>query len=72
VPTPGIRDRLIGVPDPEHGRGSLDREHEVERIPYSAQLDDRLSVCVSEAKEDVILGDAVFTNNDIVDGEQVD
>jgi hypothetical protein len=36
------------------------------------QLDDRLSVCVSEATEDVILGDAVFTNNDTVDGEQAD
>jgi hypothetical protein len=36
------------------------------------QLDDRLSVCVSEAKNDVILGDEVFTNNDTVDGEQVD
>jgi hypothetical protein len=32
----------------------------------------RLSVCVSEATEDVILGDAVFTNNDTVDEEQVD
>jgi hypothetical protein len=36
------------------------------------QLDDRLSVWVSEETEDVILGDAVFTNNDTVDGEQVD
>jgi hypothetical protein len=35
-------------------------------------LDDRLSVCVSEATEDVILGDPVFTNYDTVNGEQVD
>jgi hypothetical protein len=35
-------------------------------------LDDGLSVCVSEATEDVIQGDAVFTNNDTVYGEQVD
>jgi hypothetical protein len=65
------KDRLIGDPDPEHGCGTLDREHELESIPCSVQLDDRLSVCVSEATEDVILGDAVFTNNDTVDGEQV-
>jgi hypothetical protein len=31
-----------------------------------------LSVCVSEATEDVTLGDAVFTKNDTIDGEQVD
>jgi hypothetical protein len=68
----GVRDRLIGVPAPEHGCGSLDREHELESTPCTVQLDDRLSVCVSEATEDVILGDAVFTNNDTVDGEQVD
>jgi hypothetical protein len=70
--SPGVRDRLTGDPDPEHGCGSLDREHELESIPCSVQLDERLSVCVSEATEDVILGDAVFTNNDAVDGEQVD
>jgi hypothetical protein len=70
--SPGVRDRLIGVPYPEHGCGSGDREHELESIPCSVQLEDRLSVCVSEATEDVILGDAVFTNNDIVDREQVD
>jgi hypothetical protein len=35
-------------------------------------LDDRLSVCVSEATEDVIPGDAVFTNYDTVNGEQMD
>jgi hypothetical protein len=56
-----VRDRLIGVPDPEHGCGSDDREHELESIPCNVQLGDRLSVCVSEATEDVILGDAVFT-----------
>jgi hypothetical protein len=44
---PGVRDRLIGVLDPEHGCGSLDREHELESIPFSVQLDDSLSVCVS-------------------------
>jgi hypothetical protein len=43
----------------------------LESIPCSVQLDDRLSLFVSEATEDVILGDAVFTNNDTVDGEQV-
>jgi hypothetical protein len=32
----------------------------------------RPAVYVSEATEDVIPGDAVFTNNDAVDGEQVD
>jgi hypothetical protein len=64
----GVRDSLIGNPDPEHGCSSLDREHELAIIPCSVQLDDRLSVCVSEATEDVILGDAVFTNNDTVDG----
>jgi hypothetical protein len=63
---------LIGFPDPEHGCGSGDREHELENIPCSVQLEDRLSLCVSEAKEDVILGDALFTNNDTIDGEQVD
>jgi hypothetical protein len=68
----GVRDRLIGVPDPEHGCGRLDSEHELESILCSAQLDNRLSVCVSEATEDVILGDAIFTNNYTVDGEQVD
>jgi hypothetical protein len=44
----------------------------LESIPCSVHLDDRLSVCVSEATEDVILGDAVFTKNDTKDGEQVD
>jgi hypothetical protein len=34
--------------------------------------DKSLCYSVSEATEDVILGDAVFTNNDTVDGEQVD
>jgi hypothetical protein len=34
--SPGVRDRLIGVPDPEHARGSIDREHELESIPCSA------------------------------------
>jgi hypothetical protein len=68
----GVRDRLVGVPDPEHGRGSGDRERELENIPCSAQMDDTLSVCVSEATEDIILGDAVFINNGTVDGEQVD
>jgi hypothetical protein len=68
----GVRDRLVGVPDPENGRGSGDREHELEIIPCSAQMDDTLSVCVSEATEYIILGDAVFTNNGTVDGEQVD
>jgi hypothetical protein len=63
---------MMGVPDPEHGCGTLDREHELESIPCSVQLDDRLSVSVSEATEDVILGGAVFTNNDTVDEEQVD
>jgi hypothetical protein len=29
----GVRDRLIGVPDPEHGCNSFDREHELESIP---------------------------------------
>jgi hypothetical protein len=48
---------MIGVPDPKHGCGRLDREHESEIIPCSVQLDDRLSVCVSEATEYVILGD---------------
>jgi hypothetical protein len=43
----------------------------LQSIPCSVQLDGRLSVCVSEATEDVILGDAVFANNDTVDGEQV-
>jgi hypothetical protein len=43
----------------------------LESIPCSVQLDDRFSVCVSEATENVILGDAVFTNNYTVDGEQV-
>jgi hypothetical protein len=70
--SPGDRDRMMGVPDPEHGCGTLDREHELESIPCSVQLDDRLSVSVSEATEDVILRDAVFANNDTVDGEQVD
>jgi hypothetical protein len=70
--SPGVRDSLIGVPDPEHVCGRLDSEHELEIIPCSAQLDYRLSVRVSEATEDVILGDAVFANNDTVDGEQVD
>jgi hypothetical protein len=69
--SPGVRDRLIGYPDPEHGCGSLDREHELESIPCSVQLDDRLCVCVSGSTEDVIVGDAVFTNNDTVDGEQM-
>jgi hypothetical protein len=27
--SPGVRDRLIGDPDPEHGCGSLDRENEL-------------------------------------------
>jgi hypothetical protein len=31
-----------------------------------------LSVCVSEVTEYFILGDTAFTNNDTVDGEQVD
>jgi hypothetical protein len=35
-------------------------------------LEDRLSVCVSVATENVILGDEVFKNNDTIDGEQVD
>jgi hypothetical protein len=39
--SPGVRDRLMEVPDPEHGCGTLDREHEWERIPCSVQLDDR-------------------------------
>jgi hypothetical protein len=69
--SPGVRDRLIEDPDPEHGCGSLDREHELGSFPCSVQLEDRLSVCVSDAREDVILGDAVFTNNYTVDGEQV-
>jgi hypothetical protein len=51
----GVRARLIEVPDPEHECGSLDRKHELESIPCSVQLDYRLSVCVSEATEDVIL-----------------
>jgi hypothetical protein len=68
----GVLDRLIRDPDPEHGCGSLDREYELESIPCSLQLDDRFSVRASEATEDVILGDAVFTKNDTVDGEQVD
>jgi hypothetical protein len=70
--SPGVRDMLMGVPDPEHGCGTLDTEHELKSIPCSVQLDDRLSVSVSEATEDVILRDAVFANNDTVDGEQVD
>jgi hypothetical protein len=68
----GVQDRLTGDPDPEHGCGSSGREHELESIPFSVQLDDRLSVCVSKATEDVILGDAVFKNTDTLDGEQVD
>jgi hypothetical protein len=70
--SPGVRDRLIGDPDPEHGCGSLDREHELESIPCSVQLDARFSVCVSEATKDVNLGDAVYKNNGTLDGEQVD
>jgi hypothetical protein len=70
--SPDVRDMLMGVPDPEHGCGTLDREHELESIPCSVQLDDRLSVSVSEATEDVILRDAVFANNYTVNGEQVD
>jgi hypothetical protein len=62
----------MGVPDPEHGCGSGDREPELGIIPCSVQLEDRLSVWVSEATKDVILGDAVFINNDTVDREQVD
>jgi hypothetical protein len=68
----GVRDRMIGVPDHEHGCGSLNRENKLESIPCSVQLDNRLSVYVSEATEYVILGDAVFANNNTVDGEQVD
>jgi hypothetical protein len=49
--SPGIRDRLIGDTDPEHGCGTLDREHELESIPCSVELDDRLSVCVSEPQK---------------------
>jgi hypothetical protein len=39
----GVRDRLIWVPDPEHGCGSGDKDHELEIIPCSVQLEDRLS-----------------------------
>jgi hypothetical protein len=63
---------MMGVPDPEHGCVTLAREHELESIPCSVQFDDILSVCVSEVTEYFILGDTAFTNNDTVDGEQVD
>jgi hypothetical protein len=66
----GLRDRRIGVPDPEHGYGSGDIEHELEIDCSSLQLEDKMSVCDLETTEDVILGDAVFKNNDTVDGEQ--
>ena len=39
VPSPGVRDRLIGVPDPENGSDSDNREHEVESIPHSVHLE---------------------------------
>jgi hypothetical protein len=33
--SPGVRDRLTGAADPEHGCGRGEREHELESIPCS-------------------------------------
>jgi hypothetical protein len=70
--SPGITDRLKGVPDSEHGCGSGDREHKLESNPSSLQLEDRLDARVSEATGDFNLEDAVFTKNYTLDAEQVD
>ena len=67
-----LPNNLTGRSDSGRGCGSGDRENESESNPSSARLEDRLSACVSEPTEDVILGDAVFTNNAIVDVEQDD